>query len=332
MPVELAIVETSGETSPRGVAAWLESLRPELHHNINLTVPADLDRLCRLLLRRAVGIALSGGGARGFAHIGVINALREGGVPLDLFCGTSMGALVSGAASQGWDLEERSRQFCEDLRQTKPFREFTFPLVSLVRGRKISALLERNYAGCRIEDSRYNFFCVSTNLTRGDAQIHRVGVLWRALRASIALPGLLPPAIENGEVLVDGAMIANFPSDTLSEMRRGPVIGCDVGKVEGLRSMADGLDDRSLLWLLSSGRNDAPSIASILMSAATVSSTAQALQCREKTDLLLEPPIDSIPLLAWEAFDEAVELGYRYTQEVLEREDKKGKDGLFGLT
>jgi len=316
-PTELVLVdEADGE--PRGAGPWLERIAVDLHSHVRLTSAADVARLARLLVRRAVGIALSGGGARGIAHIGVIRALREHGVAIDLFGGTSMGAIIGGASALGWDEDQVLELVRVHLADSRPFRDFTLPFISLARGRKVTNMLRQVFGSHRVEDTRMPFFCVSTNLTVGDPKVHDSGPMWRAIRASISLPGLLPPVVEAGEVLVDGGMINNFPSDVLDAMRRGPIIGCDVARVRGLRSTVDAFDDRSLWWLLRFGRREAPSIASILMSSGTVSSAAQANQCRLHTDLLLEPPLEGYSMLDWRGYRRAAEIGYEYASALLD--------------
>jgi NTE family protein len=100
---------------------------------------------------------------------------------------------------------------------TNPTSDYTFPLVSLVSGRKVGRLLRREFGAACIEDSRLPFFCVSTNLTRGQAAVHRQGELWLWLRASVAIPGVLPPVIADNQVYVDGATINNLPVDVMRE-------------------------------------------------------------------------------------------------------------------
>ena len=326
-PLELVLVDTAGADRPRGAGAWLERLPFELHCHIRLGHRRDRLRLARLVLRRAIGIALSGGGARGFTHIGVIRALREGGVPLDLFGGTSMGGVVGAAAALGYD-DRQLTEIAVGFSHTKPFRDITLPVISLVRGRRISAALRGIFGDHRIEDTLHSYFCVSTNLTVGGIKVHRSGPVWSALRASIALPGLLPPMVADGEVLVDGAIIDNFPSDVMRQLHRGPVVGCDVSRVVGLRSQADALDERSLWWLLWKGRRQAPGIMNILFSAGTVGSDIQVQQCRLNTDILLEPPLERVSMLDWQACERAIEIGYRYTMGILEQPEKRRLLGL----
>jgi len=112
---------------------------------------------------------------------------------------------------------------------SNPVNDYTFPLVALTRGRKVSRLLQREYGDVMIEDLRHPFFCISCNLTNGRAFEHRAGSLAQALRASVAIPGVMPPVVWGNDVLVDGAAINNLPVDVMQRHAPGLVIGSDVG-------------------------------------------------------------------------------------------------------
>ena len=182
-----------------------------LAHNVRGGVPRDLRRLARLLSGRALGLVLSGGGARGFAHIGVIRALREAGLELDLFGGTSMGSIVAAGAALEWSDEELRERLRVAFSDTNPVSDYTIPLIALVRGRKASRALHQYFGEQRIEDSPCSFFCVSSNLSTGRLKVHRTGLMWRALRASTSIPGVLPPVVEGEDLLIDGGFLNNLP-------------------------------------------------------------------------------------------------------------------------
>jgi NTE family protein len=318
---------TSGAAEPRseiillhdgavaaGVASrWLE-LQPgvAVHH---VRDREDVPRIARLLTGRAVGLVLSGGGARGFAHIGALRALAEAGVPIDLVGGTSMGAIMAAGVAAGWGLEELTLRLRRSFVETNPLHDYTLPVVSLVSGRKVSALLHREFGERRIEDLPLPFFCVSSNLTTGHPSVHRTGMLWRWLRASVAIPGVLPPVLERGEVLVDGGAMNNLPVDCMREIGRGPVVGCDVAADRAFTATSDDLDVPPLWKVMSwlRGGRRRPNIFQILWRAGMVSSTSSAAARRAETDLLLQPPLAAIDMLNWKAFDRAVSAGYEHT-------------------
>jgi NTE family protein len=154
---------------------------------------------------------------------------------------------------------------------------------------------------------------VASNLTTGRILVQRHGALWRALRASIAIPGLIPPHIEAGEVLVDGAVMNNLPADVMSALRRGPVVGVDVARYHSLRAVNDDEQNIYRRWLFPREQRDAPGIVSLLLRSAMASSDAQTKICRDHSDLLLEPPMQDIDMRDWRALDRAIDAGYRYT-------------------
>jgi NTE family protein len=306
-----------GPITPGAAGRWL-ALQPDiaLHH---VRGPHDVPRVARLLTGRGVGIVLSGGGARGFAHIGVVKALLESGVPIDLAGGTSMGGIMAAGVAIGWSIEEMTERLRRSFVDTNPLRDYTFPVVSLVSGRKVSTLLHREFGDAAIEDLPLSFFCVSSNLTTGHPTVHRSGILWRWLRASVAIPGVLPPVMHRGEVLVDGGAMNNLPVDVMRELGRGPVIGCDVGADRAFTSKSEDLDMPPLWKLMSWLRRDKrrPNILQILWRAGMVNSTAMTAAHRERTDLLLQPPLEQVDMLNWKGFDRAIAAGYEHTLQRL---------------
>jgi NTE family protein len=297
---------------------WLTAQPGVSHHHV--TGPDDVARIARLLTGHGVGIVFSGGGARGFAHIGIVKALREAGIPADLVGGTSMGAIMGAGVAHRWSIEEMTERFRRSFVVVNPLRDYTYPLFSLVTGRKVSTLLHREFGDVTIEDLPLPFFCVSSNLTTGHSDVHRRGTLWRWLRASVAIPGVLPPVLHNGEVLVDGGTMNNLPVDAMRELGRGPVIGCDVGGDRAFTAETDDMDVPPpwdlVRWITNRPRR--PNIFRILWRAGMVNSSATTVAHREKTDLLLQPPLAQVDMLNWQEFDRAIALGYEYTVRRLE--------------
>ena len=318
---ELIVLQPSDTKLPATTAAWLDRLDVGHHTHVRADNKEDLLRLARLLTGRAVGVVFSGGGARGIAHVGVIRALRQAGIPIDLAGGTSMGAIAAAGAALEWSDPHLEEMIKRTVGEKNPFIDFTVPMISLVRGRKVSNLLRAAFADINVENMWRSYFCVSTNLTTGRSQAHRRGPLWRAIRASIAIPGLLPPVVEDGQILVDGGIIDNLPADIMKSQRRGPVIGVDVGRDLGLAASAAELDDRSLWWLLRHSRSQVPGIGSLLMRSATVSSDAQYLAQKSQLDLLLAPDLESYYFLDWKGYDDAFEKGFNSTMKALEQLD-----------
>lgn len=278
----------------------------------------DAARLARVIARKSIGIVLSGGGARAYAHIGVIRALREAGLPFDVIGGCSMGAVVAGCVAMGWNDDEIETRIRKAFVESNPLGDYTLPVVSLVRGRRVDDRLIEHFGDALIEDLTTPFFAVSANLVSGTLRVHRAGLLRRALRASISLPGILPPVVEGAhELLVDGAVIRNFPVDTLKEVHRGPIIGVDVAR----RDTVDVEDFRNppgfFGWVAAHGFQAPPPIASLLMRAATLG--IDPWEGRSGADLLIAPEMADIDMRDWKRFDEAVTAGYEAAVAALQR-------------
>ncbi len=299
----------------RGSATpWLD-LRPGLpHHHVRST--ADIARLARLLTGNGLGVVLSGGGARGFAHIGVLQAIREAGIAVDAIGGTSIGAIIAAGFALEWDIDELKQRVRRSFVDTNPLNDYTLPLVSLVSGRKVTRLLKREFADLFIEDTPLPFFCVSSNLSSGQLALHRRGELWRWLRASVAIPGVLPPLVYQGELFVDGATINNLPVDVMRDAGLGQVIGVDVGSDRAFTT--DSVDSdvpplwRMLQWFR--GRKHRVNILQILWRAGMINSAGNRAARHELSDLLLQPPLEQIDMLNWRAFESAIDAGYQYTR------------------
>ena len=314
---ELVLLQ-DGEIDKGAAARWIAKHPGIAHHHV--TGSPDIQRIARMLTGRGIGLVLSGGGARGFAHIGIVKALREAGIPIDLVGGTSMGGILGAGVAQRWSIQELSERFRAAFVDVNPLRDYTWPFVSLVSGRKVSRMLRSAFGEITIEDLPLEFFCVSSNLTTGHSEVHRRGPLWRWLRASVAIPGVLPPVIHQGDVLVDGGTMNNLPVDAMRELGRGPVIGCDVGADRAFTGRSEEIDV-PLPWQLMSwlrSRRNLPNIFQILWRAGMVNSSAMTATHREKTDLLLQPPLAQIDMLNWKAFEQAIDAGYEYASRRLE--------------
>ena len=260
-----------------------------------------------------------------FTHIGVVKALRASGVPIDLVGGTSMGAIVAAGVASRWSDDELVERFRVAFVNSNPLSDYTLPLISLFSGRRVTRLLRMAFGEKEIEDLILPFYCVTANLTTSNAEVHTVGKLWRWLRASVAIPGVIPPFNEAGEVHVDGGVIDNFPVRTMRRLGRGVTIGVDIDTGGALAAGAGVMEPwsawqffRRLVWK----RNETlpiPSIVRILLRSALVASTARAQEDRQAADLLIVPPMNHIDLLDWTSFEAAIELGYRTTMETLEK-------------
>ena len=142
----------------------------------------------------------------------VIRALREAGCPIDFVGGASMGAIIGAGIACGWDDAEIDRRIRKAFVESNPLSDYRLPVVALVKGHRVDARLREHFGDRLIEDLDLPFFAVSTNLTQGTFRVHTQGLLRNALRATISLPGILPPVVSDNQVLVDGAVL-NTPEE-----------------------------------------------------------------------------------------------------------------------
>ncbi|MGE5218053.1 MAG: patatin-like phospholipase family protein [Chloroflexota bacterium] len=323
--LELALLHNGDFAPSAGTDRWPALPSLDVHYHIVPTVQADMDKLVRLLTGSAVGLVLSGGGARGFAHIGVLRALDESGVPIDYIGGTSMGAVIAAQHASGWDWRKMKRVNREQWPRCEPQRNFTLPLVALNSGKRMDRMLEKMFGAAEIQDLREKFFCVSTNLTRADQTIHRSGPLWKAVRASISIPGIGPPAIEQGEILVDGGLINNLPVDVMKKLCQGAVIAVDVSEQMEFKSQLEesySVSGWKLLWRRLNPlavKPDLPNIFNILYRATTVGSLRTIETVKVEADLYLNPPVSQFGIFDWRRVDEIIDVGYRYALTHLEK-------------
>lgn len=297
------------------VTEWADAI--DANRIFHVSGPRSEERLARIIGGRSVGVVMSGGGARAYAHIGAIKALRERKVPIDLIGGASMGAIIAACVAMGWGDAEIEARIREGFVDSNPLGDHVLPVVALTRGARVEERLRRNFGDVRIEDLETPFFCTSSEMTRGETRVHRRGLLREALRASIALPGILPPVVAGDDLLVDGAVMNNFPTDLMATLHRGVTIGIDVARAGTISPDAFVDPPEFLNWVWRHGFRSAPPIVSLLMRAATA---RQELRHKDNpADILIEPPVAGVELRDWKQYDRAVIDGYAATLGVLDR-------------
>ena len=318
LPLHVVLLQ-SADSKPGSTAEWLQRLPDHLGHH-HVRDEHDVARVARRLTGRATGIVLSGGGARGFAHLGVVRALREAGRAIDYVGGCSIGAIIGAGLAAGWSDEEMRERFRRYFVDSNPLSDWTLPLVALRSGSSVSARLRSAFGTTDIEDLPLPFFSVCSNLSDGALEVHEHGTLWRALRASSAIPGVLPPVFSAGNVLVDGGVIDNLPVDEMRKRLAGDIVAVDVGGHYRLEAQVEETELPPWWRLVGNWfrQRKRPTIAQILLRSGMVNSLATTRRRRRQTQMLITPQLEGIELLDWAAFERAEAAGYEHTCALLE--------------
>ena len=295
---------------------WLRMTPDIPHHHVRGS--ADVRRVARLLTGRSLGLVLSGGGARGFTQIGVVRALREAGLEIDCVGGTSIGAIIGAGVALEWSDEEMFDNYYRSFVSGRPLRDYTLPMVALTRGRRVAMLLREQFGARDITDLPLPYFCCSSNLSSGQLVTHRDGPLWLWLRASCAIPGVLPPVCHHGQVYVDGAVMNNLPTDIMHAQQPGDIAAVDIGADDALRTTLE--EYYTPPWwklIFDFKRHVRPGIFDILIRSGMVNAEIASADRHHLAKLLLKPPVTDIGLLDWKSYERAVEVGYHYALRVI---------------
>jgi len=317
---ELALLHPG---QPSGTARWLAGRRVADHHHLRDGRPADIARLARMITGTGCGLVLGGGGPRGFAHLGVIRALEEAGVPVDVVGGTSIGAIVGALCALDLDDTARVRALTHQIGRLVTL---TLPLVAVSSGRRVDRLLADRLGTVPIEDLPRRFFCVSASLTRAEEVVHDRGPLWPAVRASASLPGIFPPVYADGDLLVDGATLNNVPADVMRGLvGTGTVVAVDLSpEVETLTvaPFRPGLSGWRVLGRRLNpfaAAHPVPGIGYILTRSPTLNQVRhrRAALDGDRVEMLLRPPVGGFGALDFKGAIPLIEMGYSYTTEAL---------------
>ena len=333
-PPDLLLVHPSDAERPKGTRAWLKAANPRFVYHWRLGDEAQAAHIARRLTGNGVALVLSSGAARGYAHIGAMQALAERGIPIDVIAGSSMGALVGAGFSLGRD-PSKMRTSAIAMASRRKLLDPTLPLTAFTSGAKVTRMLRREAEGERIEDLWRPYFCVSANLTRATAEVHSEGPLWHAIRASIAIPGIFPPVLaKNGDLLVDGSSINNMPID-LARNRDdvSTVIAVTVSSArDHTESYRFGPAVSGWTTLLRRLRKapiaGAPGLFSTVMRANEVRGAAlmRSPSFTALADLIIQPPVEQFSLLQFSQCRSIIDCGYDAAKAALdswlEREGK----------
>jgi predicted acylesterase/phospholipase RssA/CRP-like cAMP-binding protein len=314
----LVLIHPDGSAVPSGTSRWLEPRRVREHHHLRWDGDADFARLARVLAGRAIGLVLGGGGARGFAHIGVLRALKEAGIPVDYVGGTSMGAAIAAQHAIGMPpealLEINRRIYLE----WKPQTRLTLPVMSLVGTRRAVWCGVQVYGETQIEDLWTPYFAVTSSLTTAEMMVHRRGLLRKFVLASTSIPVFAPPVLEGIHLLVDGALLNNLPTDVMRQSGCGTVIASEVSLEEDACFTCERVPSpwevvRGKLFGRAASRF--PSILEVAMRSSMLHSSWREKGAIEDADLCLRAPIEQFGLMDFARMGDIAEVGYAFARE-----------------
>ena len=332
---ELVLLHQDVDVTPKDSKSWLRAFSVQRHHHIAMhhasgLVPSHAARLARSLRELTVGLVMGGGGARGLAHVGVLAAMEEEGVPIDAVGGTSIGAMVGGMYARDPSallVRAMITKFAKEMSSTwGRFMDLTLPVVSYFTGWGMNRTLGLALGETKIEDCWLPFFCCTLDLISCMPIVHRNGTLWRYIRASMALVGFLPPVCdterghqENMHVLVDGGYVNNLPTDVMRALGAHYVIAVDVAG-EGLDARklvpwGDGISGtwlllRSLLprWL--GGGHRIPTMADMQSQLPFVTDTVKHQTRLEDIDVYVRPNVSHVGILEFNRYNTIIRQGY----------------------
>jgi predicted acylesterase/phospholipase RssA/CRP-like cAMP-binding protein len=329
--VDLVLIQPDHRSDPQHGLQWRRGRRIQRHHHVRLHSRDDMQRVARGLTGREIALVLSGGGARGMAHVGIYRALQEFGIPIDVVGGSSFGSIAGGYIAAGLAWNEQRQSLWENLSSKGSVVDLTAPAVSLSKGQRVTRAIRAGFGDRLIENLWLPYFCLSSNLSRGEVTVHNRGVLWQAMRASVSIPGLWPPVrSEEGDILVDGGVMNNLPVDVMQDFSDGgAIIAVNLKGTSSLPSV--GLSDTGVMsgWGPMARRfnplsesADLPGIVDVLLRSTETGNVLAAKRMEQEADVVLHPEVAEFGLLAFEELDAIIEAGYRHAMKELPQHEE----------
>lgn len=287
-------------------AAWVSATDARQLTLVGGDPASDLRALADRLAGRSLGLVLAGGGARAFAHVGVLRELEEAGLHVDRVAGSSIGAVIAAAHATGMDGADLEEQCYLEWVRRQPFSDWRLPTTSFAKGHRVHAALVRALgADTVIEGMPRQLQVVTVDLVSRTRQVHRRGSVVDATQASARLPALFAPMpTDDGRLLVDGGVLDNLPSDLLVRRDEGPVVAVNIGSGGGIRRP---------------GRPRVPALGETLMRTMMIGSGGAVEAARSRGAWVLSPSSMGVGLLEFHQLDRMVESGRAAARMLLER-------------
>lgn len=318
-PIDVVLMHERSEKTFKGMEKWLNIRPVKNYYHVRMDNQSDFSKLARFMTGHAKGLVLSGGGARALFHIGVLRAFEEANQTFDMVAGSSMGAWIAAFYASGMRYDEMLAVTTETITKFTSKSDYTFPFLSITRGIVLNNLMESIFSDIKIEDLWNRYFCVSTNLTKGNINVHNRGILAESIMASLSLPGILPPIIYlQHQLLLDASVMNNLPVDIMQEYISGGIIIASslnprirYQEYKNLESLSSGW---RLLWRKLNPYNkykNFPNVGQIITNSILLSSSRHQQEMIKKADRAIVLTIDQFSLVGFKSYREIIELGYQ---------------------
>jgi NTE family protein len=298
-----------GAPAAATVAAWTAATDAWQTTVVDRDLPGGLRPVADRLAGRSLGLVLAGGGARAFAHIGVLRELEDSGFHVDRVAGSSVGAIVAAVHATSDDGEELEELCYDGFVRRRPFSDWTLPRHALAKGNRVrSGLVRALGAETTLEGLPRQLRTVSTDLVSRTRVVHRRGNLVDAVTASCRLPVLLAPVPDDeGHLLIDGGVLDNLPVDLLTERDEGPVVAVNIGMGGSGRART--------------GRPRVPALGETLLRTMMIGSGGAVEAARAHGAWVVSPAPMGVGLLEFHQLDRMVLAGRQAARALLEQAD-----------
>jgi len=305
------VVLVGPHPGPETLAAWARAADAWQVSVVDGDLAVGLRPLVDRVACRSLGLVLAGGGARAFAHIGVLRELEDQGIPVDRVAGCSIGAIVAATWATGVSGEELEDKSYAEFVRRRPFGDYTLPTHSLARGRRThEGLMRALGADTLVEGLPRQFGCVSTDLVTRTRQVHRRGSLVDATLASVRLPVLFPPIADGQRLLIDGGVLDNLPVDLLTERSEGPVVAVNI-------AMGGSVRPHTVDPSAPPRPARVPALGETLLRTMMIGSAGAVATARGHGAAVVTPPTMGVGLLEFHQLDRMVQAGRRAARELL---------------
>lgn len=317
----LLLLHKGKKQIPVNTARWFENRSFNLHIHLRASHEKDMHRFCRIITNTANGLVLSGGGAKGYAHLGVVKALMERGIDIDFLGGTSAGAIYGMTMSfLDFENEKVEKITVDSIKKRLTSNDFDLPLISIKTGNKIKTFLQETFGESHTEDLWVNSYCVSTNFSNSVLTTHKRGLLWKHILASMSVPGIFPPVVIDNYLHIDGAVMDNLPIEAMYSYPVGNILAVSLSGLPEEKVDYDEMPSGwSLLWSKITGKKKIkiPGISSIMINALNLNNRQKQRSNKNKASHYLELDLKEFGFMDDKKWEEILNRGYQQTQDYL---------------